>query len=68
MDSRYDVSSTLPTPKTQSDSLLALGRFGCPKSVVLSLPLSRCSERMEGPVGLAYLCCRLLDTIRRLLD
>lgn len=55
--------STLP-PAQDSESLLGLTREWLPKvSRSFAPSIALLNGPMEGPVGLAYLCCRILDTL-----
>lgn len=53
-----------PSPSQDSESLLDLTREWLPKvSRSFAPSIALLNGPMEGPVGLAYLCCRILDTL-----
>jgi farnesyl-diphosphate farnesyltransferase len=61
-DNRSLVSPLSPTQDPQT--LLGLTRKWLPKvSRSFAPSIALLEEPMEGPVGLAYLCCRILDTL-----
>ena len=61
-DIRCHVSSL--SPPQNSERLLALTRQWLPRvSRSFAPSIALLEPRMEAPVGLAYLCCRILDTL-----